>query len=140
MYSTGSDFAEFYASSMSINRPFSTAPISAMSNKKRKLSPSLSSRSSTTPAPSSAMIPATASSPPSDNQPIMPSALPSRAGSVSADTTPAPSSHILTRTEMRMPTITPGSGDGTLYGDESFVWQDLPTQTGELLWSENERR
>jgi len=31
---------------------------------------------------------------------------------------------------MRMPTITPGSGDGVGYGEECFVWQDLPTQTG----------
>jgi hypothetical protein len=34
---------------------------------------------------------------------------------------------------MRMPTITPGSGDGAGYGDECFVWQDLPTQTGVFL-------
>jgi hypothetical protein len=34
---------------------------------------------------------------------------------------------------MRMPTITPGSGDGAGYGDECFVWQDLPTQTGTSL-------
>jgi len=33
-----------------------------------------------------------------------------------------------------MPTITPGSGDGVGYGDECFVWQDLPTQTGKSLF------
>lgn len=101
-----------------------------MSNKKRKLSPSLSSRSST-PALG---IPATASSPTPDNLPAVSTASgPSRAGSVSADTTPAPVSRhdaVAARTEMRMPTITPGSGDGSGYGDECFVWQDLPTQTG----------
>jgi hypothetical protein len=104
-----------------------------MSNKKRKLSPSLSSRSST-PALG---IPATASSPPPDNLPPISSGASgsiatSRAGSV-FDTTPAATSRhdaIASRTEMRMPTITPGSGDGAGYGDECFVWQDLPTQTG----------
>jgi len=107
-----------------------------MSNKKRKLSPSLSSRSST-PALG---IPATASSPPPDNLPPVSSGASgslatSRAGSV-FDTTPAPTSRhdlIASRTEMRMPTITPGSGDGPGYGDECFVWQDLPTQTGASL-------
>jgi len=104
-----------------------------MSNKKRKLSPSLSSRSST---PALGSVPATAASPTSDNIPPTSSlAGPSRAGSVgaSADTTPAPISRhdaVASRTEMRMPTITPGSGDGLAYGDECYVWQDLPTQTG----------
>jgi hypothetical protein len=59
------------------------------------------------------------------------------------DTTPAATSRydaIASRTEMRMPTITPGSGDGEGYGDECFVWQDLPTQTGMSLLSITELR
>jgi COMPASS component BRE2 len=107
-----------------------------MSNKKRKLSPSLSSASSSTP------IPATATSPPPDNFPIILStsggsghgtgAGSSRAGSVSGDATPVPSVHMgrVERSEMKMPNITPGTGDGKAFGDECFVWQDLPMQTG----------
>jgi COMPASS component BRE2 len=107
-----------------------------MSNKKRKLSPTLSSRSSPTPGPSSGTIPATASSPPADNLPLIATPA-SRAGSasVSGDATPVPySQHNLSvagRSEMKMPTVTPGSGDGVGYGDECFIWQDLPNQSGE---------
>ena len=113
-----------------------------MSNKKRKLSPSLSSRSST-PALG---VPATASSPPPDNLPPISSGASgsiatSRAGSV-FDTSAPTSRHdaIASRTEMRMPTITPGSGDGAGYGDECFVWQDLPTQTGKSLFTITETK
>jgi COMPASS component BRE2 len=84
-------------------------------------------------------IPTTASSPPPDNIPVIPTpngtgtgAGSSRAGSVSADATPAPSVHVgrIERKEMRMPTISQGTGDGVGYGEECFVWQDLPMQNG----------
>jgi hypothetical protein len=29
-----------------------------------------------------------------------------------------------------MPTISQGTGDGVGYGEECFVWQDLPMQNG----------
>lgn len=119
-----------------------------MSSKKRKLSPSLSSRSSATPVPapipSSNAIPASASSPPPDNLPPLSlingsglghhdsDAGPSRAGSVSTEATPAPVSRLRTeRTEMRMPTMVAGSGDGQEFGQECFAWTDIPTQNGQ---------
>lgn len=104
----------------------------ATMSKKRRLSPSASSRSSATPAPAQSIsTPAPldfASSPaPSDAGHLAAEGLAeSSRADASASVTPAPSHVKANRTEARLGAVVPGSGDGTGIGEECFLWADLP--------------
>jgi COMPASS component BRE2 len=112
--------------------------------KKRKLSPSASSRSSATPAPpgvSDALLaPGINGIPSSIPRPASPPAHafsthredgdgesgPSRSSvSVAREALATPAGHV-ERTVAKHGVVQPGSGDGAGCGDECFLWSDLP--------------
>lgn len=122
--------------------------MSSISNKKRKLSPTPSS-SSSTPGPTNGFLPPSkAPSPQSDSISTLERELEPRLGTAAeagpsgsglvgtdVDVTPAQAvthaaDSIARRSEMRKPTLVAGSGDGVGHGDECYSWTDWPVQTG----------
>ena len=87
-------------------------------SKKRRLSPSASSRSSSTPVPSFLAVPVdTPGSPLASDGGVI---AVKNAGVGST----APS--FADRKEARLGAVVPGSGDGSGQGEECFLWADLP--------------
>ncbi|KAK4686210.1 COMPASS component BRE2, partial [Tremellales sp. Uapishka_1] len=105
-----------------------------MSTSKWRLSPSLSSRSSSTPIPfaNPTELPSSAASPIPPSDSFVPAlnneALGSLASSHPADPSPAPTIHHHARgpSFAKPGSILPGSSDGGGDGDECFLWENIP--------------